>query len=84
MGLVGLYILGDWSAITGGALSAYQTMMVIFMVITVAYLSLSGMLGATKNMVLQYVILIVAFLLGLVVTGWSGGFTTVLPQLEYG
>jgi len=26
----------------------------------------------------------VAFLLGLVVTGWSGGFTTVLPQLEYG
>ncbi|MFB1063019.1 cation acetate symporter [Natrinema sp. H-ect4] len=84
MGLVGLYILGDWSAITGGALSAYQTMMVIFMVITVAYLSLSGMLGATKNMVLQYIILIVAFLLGLVVTGWSGGFTTVLPQLEYG
>ncbi|MFC6767875.1 sodium:solute symporter family transporter, partial [Natrinema soli] len=84
MGLVGLYILGDWSVITGGALSAYQTMMVIFMVITVGYLSLSGMLGATKNMVLQYVILIVAFLLGLVVTGWSGGFTTVLPQLEYG
>ncbi|ELY89727.1 sodium:solute symporter family transporter [Natrinema altunense] len=84
MGLVGLYILGDWSALTGGLLTAYQTMMVVFMVITVGYLSLSGMLGATKNMVLQYVILIVAFLLGLVVTGWSAGYTTVLPQLEYG
>ncbi|WP_227014826.1 sodium:solute symporter family transporter [Natronorubrum aibiense] len=84
MGLVGMYILGDWSAITGGALSAYQTMMIIFMVITIGYLSLSGMLGATKNMVLQYIILIVAFLLGLVATGWTTGYTTVLPQLEYG
>ncbi|WP_122090181.1 sodium:solute symporter family transporter [Halalkalicoccus subterraneus] len=84
MGLVGMYILGDWSALTGGALSAYQTMMVVFMVITVAYLSLSGMLGATKNMVLQYVILIGAFLIGLVATGWSAGYTTILPQLEYG
>ncbi|NKE35902.1 cation acetate symporter [Natronococcus sp. JC468] len=84
MGLVGMYILGDWSALTGGALSAYQTMMIVFMVITVGYLSLSGMLGATKNMVLQYVILIVAFLLGLLATGWSAGYTTILPQLEYG
>ncbi|WP_121742319.1 sodium:solute symporter family transporter [Natronorubrum halophilum] len=84
MGLVGMYILGDWSAVTGGLLTGYQTMMVIFMVITIAYLSLSGMLGATKNMVLQYVILISAFLLGLLVTGWASGYTTVLPQLEYG
>ncbi|WP_323171511.1 cation acetate symporter [Natrialba sp. PRR66] len=84
MGLVGMYILGDWSAITGGVLTGYQTMMVIFMVITVAYLSLSGMLGATKNMVLQYVILISAFLLGLLVTGWTAGYSTLLPQLEYG
>ncbi|SDQ46637.1 VC_2705 family sodium/solute symporter [Natronobacterium texcoconense] len=84
MGLVGMYILGDWSAITGGVLSAYQTMMVLFMVVTVAYLTLSGMLGATKNMVLQYVILIGAFLLGLLATGWTAGFSTVLPQIEYG
>ncbi|THE62964.1 cation acetate symporter [Salinadaptatus halalkaliphilus] len=84
MGLVGMYILGDWSAITGGTLSAYQTMMVLFMVVTIAYLALSGMLGATKNMVLQYVILIVAFLVGLLVTGWTTGYTTILPQIEYG
>ncbi|WP_440765887.1 sodium:solute symporter family transporter [Natronorubrum sp. DTA7] len=84
MGLVGMYVLGDWSAATGGALSAYQVMMVVFMVITIAYLTLSGMLGATKNMVLQYVILIGAFLLGLLATGWAGGYSTILPQLEYG
>ncbi|WP_181692828.1 cation acetate symporter [Natronomonas sp. LN261] len=81
MGLVGLYILGD-PGIPG--LTGYQAMMIVFMVITIAYLSLSGMLGATKNMVLQYVILIGAFLVGLLVTGWTAGFSTVLPQLEYG
>ncbi|MFC7240112.1 VC_2705 family sodium/solute symporter [Saliphagus sp. GCM10025317] len=81
MGLVGLYILGD-PGIPG--LSGYQAMMVIFMVITIAYLSLSGMLGATKTMVLQYVILIGAFLIGLLVTGWAAGYSTFLPQLEYG
>ncbi len=84
MGLVGMYILGDWSAVTGGLLSAYQVMMVLFMVVTIAYLTLSGMLGATKNMVLQYVILIGAFLVGLLATGYAGGYSTVLPQLEYG
>ena len=81
MGLVGLYILGD-PGVPG--LSGYQVMMIVFMVITIAYLSLSGMLGATKNMVLQYTILILAFLVGLLVTGWTAGFSTVLPQLEYG
>ncbi len=83
MGLVGLYILGDFGGIIPG-FSGYQVMMIFFMVITIGYLALSGMLGATKNMVLQYVILIVAFLAGLWVTGWSAGFSTVLPQLEYG
>ncbi|SIR74000.1 VC_2705 family sodium/solute symporter [Natronorubrum thiooxidans] len=84
MGLVGMYILGDWSAVTGGMLSAYQVMMILFMVVTIAYLTLSGMLGATKTMVMQYVILIAAFLIGLLATGWAGGYSTILPQLEYG
>ena len=84
MGLVGMYMLGDLSGLTGGTLSAYQTMMVLFMVVTVGYLALSGMLGATKNMALQYIILISAFLIGLLATGWAAGYSTVLPQLEYG
>ena len=81
MGLVGMYMLGDLGV---PGLSAYQAMMVLFMVVTVGYLALSGMLGATKNMALQYTILIVAFLVGLLATGWTAGFSTVLPQIEYG
>ena len=85
MGLVGMYVLGDITAVIPlGGLSAYQAMMTLFMIVTIGYLALSGMLGATKNMVLQYIILIVAFLVGLLVTGWSAGYSTVLPQIEYG
>ncbi|OVE85610.1 VC_2705 family sodium/solute symporter [Natronolimnobius baerhuensis] len=85
MGLVGMYVLGDINEIVAiPGISAYQGMMILFMVITIGYLALSGMLGATKNMALQYTILIAAFLLGLLATGWAGGFSTVLPQLEYG
>ncbi|WP_049981942.1 VC_2705 family sodium/solute symporter [Halolamina rubra] len=74
MGLVGLYVFG----------TDYVTMVVIMMAITVAYLSLSGMMGATKNMAVQYVILIVAFLAAVYVVGFTGGYSTVLPQIEYG
>ncbi|SNZ03298.1 cation/acetate symporter [Natronoarchaeum philippinense] len=81
MGLVGLYIFGD---IGLPGLSGYQSMVVLMMAITVGYLTISGMLGATKNMAVQYVILIVAFLAGLFVTGFTQGYSTLLPQLEYG
>jgi len=81
MGLVGLYIFGD-IAIPG--LSGYQSMVVLMMTITVGYLTLSGMLGATKNMAVQYVIIIIAFLVGLYVVGFTQGYSTLLPQLEYG
>lgn len=71
MGLVGMYVLGDINEIVAiPGISAYQGMMILFMVITIGYLALSGMLGATKNMALQYTILIAAFLLGLLATGW--------------
>jgi len=81
MGLVGLYIFGD-VGIPG--LTGYQSMVVLMMAITVGYLTLSGMLGATKNMAVQYVILIVAFMVGLYVVGFTQGYSTVAPQMEYG
>ncbi len=85
MGLVGMYVLGDINNFVPlPGLSAYQAAMILFMLITVGYLALSGMLGATKNMALQYVILISAFLIGLLATGWTAGYSTVLPQIEYG
>ncbi|WP_339104461.1 VC_2705 family sodium/solute symporter [Haloterrigena salinisoli] len=83
MGLVGLYIFGDFGGVIPG-LSGYQVMVVAMMTITVGYLTLSGMLGATKNMAVQYVILIVAFLAGLYLVGFTQGYSTVLPHLEYG
>jgi cation/acetate symporter len=81
MGLVGLYIFGDLGIL---GLSGYQSMVVAMMAITVGYLTLSGMLGATKNMAVQYVILIVAFTAGLYVVGFTNGYSTVLPHIEYG
>ncbi|WP_396613426.1 VC_2705 family sodium/solute symporter (plasmid) [Haloferax sp. S1W] len=74
MGLVGLYVFG----------TDYVTMVVVMMAITVGYLTVSGMLGATKNMAVQYVILIVAFLAAIYTVGYVGGYSTVLPQIEYG
>ncbi len=83
MALVGLYVFGDYGGLIPG-LDGYQVMVVFMMAITVGYLTLSGMLGATKNQAVQYVILISAFLVGLFVVGWTNGYSTVLPQIEYG
>ncbi len=74
MGLVGQYVFG----------LDIIPMIIVMMTITVGYLALSGMLGATKNMAVQYVILIVAFLAGVYVVGFTQGYSTVLPQIEYG
>ncbi|KDE60366.1 sodium:proton symporter [Halostagnicola sp. A56] len=83
MALVGLYIFGDYGGLIPG-LDGYQVMVVAMMVITVGYLTLSGMMGATKNQAVQYIILILAFVVGLFVVGYTNGYSTVLPQLEYG
>ncbi|QIO20917.1 cation acetate symporter [Haloarcula sp. JP-L23] len=74
MGLVGQYVFG----------LDIVPMIIVMMTITVGYLALSGMLGATKNMAVQYVILIVAFLAGVYVVGFTQGYSTILPQIEYG
>ncbi|AKH96902.1 sodium:solute symporter family transporter [Halanaeroarchaeum sulfurireducens] len=85
MGLVGLYVFGDITQPLGITwMSGYQAMMIVFMVVTIVYLTISGMLGATKNQVFQYGVLIFAFLAGLFVTGFVGGYSTILPHLEYG
>ena len=73
MGLVGQYVFG----------LDFVPMVIVMMSITVGYLALSGMLGATKGMAVQYVILIVAFLVGVFAVGLSHqGY--VLPQIQYG
>jgi cation/acetate symporter len=74
MGLMSIYLFG----------TDYATGVILLMGITIGYVALSGMLGATKNMALQYVILIIAFLAGLYAVGWTQGYSTVLPYLEFG
>ncbi len=74
MGLVGQYVFG----------LDFVPMVIVMMAITVGYLAISGMLGATKGMAVQYVILIVAFLTGVYAVGFSQGYSTILPQVEYG
>lgn len=74
MGLMSMYIFG----------TDYVTGVVLLMGITIAYVALSGMLGTTKNMALQYVILIGAFLIGLYAVGWTQGWSTAMPYLEFG
>mgnify|MGYP006281568711 CR=1 FL=1 len=73
MGLVGQYVFG----------LDFVPMVIVMMAITVGYLALSGMLGATKGMALQYVILIIAFLVGVFAVGWTQqGW--IVPQIQYG
>ncbi|MCU4752757.1 cation acetate symporter [Halobacteria archaeon AArc-curdl1] len=74
MGLMAQYIFGI----------SYEAGVIMLMGVTIGYVALSGMLGTTKNMAIQYVILIIAFTLGLYATGWSQGWSTVLPYLEFG
>lgn len=74
MGLMAEYILGV----------SYEVGVVVFMLVTIGYVALSGMLGTTKNMAIQYVILIVAFTGGLYAVGWTQGYSTVFPYLEFG
>ncbi len=73
MGLVGQYVFG----------LDFVPMVIVMMAITVGYLALSGMLGATKGMAVQYVILIVAFLVGVFAVGWYHQ-GMILPQIQYG
>ncbi len=74
MGLMAEYILGV----------QYEVGVVIFMLVTIGYVALSGMLGTTKNMAIQYIILIIAFTAGLYAVGWTQGYSTVFPYLEFG
>ena len=63
---------------------SYELGVILLMGVTIGYVALSGMLGTTKNMAIQYIILIVAFTLGLYATGWTQGWSTALPYLEAG
>jgi cation/acetate symporter len=74
VGLMFKWILGidyTWAVIIGAS-------------VVIGYTMLSGMIGATKNMVVQYNILIVAFLIPTFLLTYKFDYFWLLPQFGYG
>jgi cation/acetate symporter len=74
IGLMFKWILGlefAWSVIIGGA-------------VVLTYTLISGMLGVTKNMQIQYVIIITSFIIPLFILTFKFDYFWLLPQLGYG
>jgi cation/acetate symporter len=74
IGLMFKWVMGidyAWSVIIGGT-------------VVLAYTLISGMLGVTKNMQIQYVIIIISFLIPLFILTFKFDYFWVLPQIGYG
>jgi cation/acetate symporter len=52
--------------------------------VVLSYTLISGMLGVTKNMQIQYVIIIISFLIPLFILTFKFDYFWVLPQIGYG
>lgn len=63
---------------------SYETSVVMGTVLVLFYVLISGMLGVTKNQVVQYIILIAAFLFPLFFIAGNMGYFPLLPQISYG
>jgi cation/acetate symporter len=74
IGLMFKWVMGidyAWAVIIGGA-------------VVLAYTLISGMLGVTKNMQIQYVIIIISFLIPLFILTFKFDYFWLLPQVGYG
>jgi cation/acetate symporter len=74
IGLMFKWILGidfAWSVIIGGS-------------VVLLYTLISGMLGVTKNMQIQYVIIIISFIIPLFILTFKYEYFWILPQIGYG
>ncbi len=74
IGLMFKWILGidyTWAVLIGAS-------------VVLAYTLISGMLGVTKNMQIQYVIIIISFLIPLFILTYKFGYFFWLPQTGYG
>jgi cation/acetate symporter len=74
IGLMFKWVMGidySWAVIIGGA-------------VVLTYTLISGMLGVTKNMQIQYVIIIVSFLIPLFILTAKFDYFWLLPQIGYG
>ncbi|MEX2369780.1 MAG: VC_2705 family sodium/solute symporter [Bacteroidales bacterium] len=62
----------------------YTLAVIIGGTVVLAYTLISGMLGVTKNMQIQYVIIIVSFLVPLFILNFKFDYFWLLPQIGYG
>lgn len=62
----------------------YAPAVIIGGAVVLAYTLISGMLGVTKNMQIQYVIIIVSFLIPLFILTFKFDYFWILPQIGYG
>lgn len=74
IGIMFKWILGidyAWAVIIGAS-------------VVLTYTLISGMLGVTKNMQIQYVIIIISFVIPLFILTYKYGYFYLLPQVGYG
>ncbi len=74
IGLMFKWVMGidyTWAVIIGGS-------------VVLAYTLISGMLGVTKNMQIQYIIIIISFLIPLFILTFKFDYFWLLPQVGYG
>lgn len=74
IGLMFKWILGidySWAVLIGAS-------------VVLTYTLISGMLGVTKNMQIQYVIIIISFVIPLFILCYKFGYFAFLPQVGYG
>ncbi len=62
----------------------YQTSVIVGTGVVLAYVLISGMLGATKNMQVQYVVIVITFFLPLFFIASKLGYFSAVPQIGYG
>ncbi len=62
----------------------YSLAVIIGSSVVLAYTLISGMIGATKNMQIQYVIIVVSFLIPTFILTFKFDYFWLLPQIGYG
>ncbi|MEW6488545.1 MAG: VC_2705 family sodium/solute symporter [Thermodesulfobacteriota bacterium] len=62
----------------------YEVSVVVGTAVVLAYVLVSGMLGATKNMQVQYVVIVVCLLCPLFFIANKLGYFSIVPQIGYG
>lgn len=62
----------------------YSTAVIVGSSVVLLYTLISGMMGVTKNMQIQYVIIIISFMVPMFIMCYKYGYQFLLPQVGYG